>query len=95
MARMQEIEEAQVTARYEISAGVFHDQRAAEEMLTTLLDRGYEGALLSSERDGLLLFELRVGPFDTLEETEETAELLRDAFELPASVIVRPLPEEP
>jgi hypothetical protein len=84
-----------VTGRYEIGAGIFHDQEAAEEMLTTLLDRGYEGALLSSERDGLLLFELRVGPFDTLEETEDTAEVLRDAFELPASVIVRPPSEQP
>jgi general secretion pathway protein D len=110
LARMREIEElqavaraeaeaaraaAQVTGRYEISAGIFRDQEEAAEMLTTLLDRGYDGALLSSEAGGLLLFELRIGPFDTLKESEDTAETLSDAFGLSTSVIIRPLPEEP
>ena len=110
LARMQEIEDAQaaarseaeaaraaalVTDRYEISGGVFRDQNRAAEMLTTLLDRGYDSILLSSESEGILLFELRIGPFDTLEEAEATAEVLRDAFGLSTSVIVRPLPGQP
>ena len=36
-------------------------------MLTELIDLGYDGALLTADRAGALLYEVRVGPYDTLD----------------------------
>ncbi len=78
---------------YAVLAAVFRDERAATETLTKLLDAGYEGTLVSGQSEGTVLFEVRLGPFGSLEEAEEAAGVARQAFGLAPSVLVeRPEP---
>ena len=74
--------------RYGVLAAVFRDERAATETLTQLLDAGYEGTLVSGESEGTVLFEVRLGPFASLEEAEEAASVVRQAFGLAPTVLV-------
>jgi hypothetical protein len=67
---------------------VFRDERAATETLTQLLDAGYEGTLVSGESEGTVLFEVRLGPFASLEEAEQAASVARQAFGLAPTVLV-------
>ena len=107
LSRMREIEEEEqrevallkaeqererLPNRYIITAGAFRDQEVAKEKLIVLLDRGYDGELRTAAADGAVLFELRVGPYETLRQAEKTAEVLGDAFGLATSVILLPGP---
>jgi type II secretory pathway component GspD/PulD (secretin) len=74
--------------RYAVLAAVFRDERAATETLTQLLDAGYEGTLVSGESQGTLLFEVRLGPFASLEEAEQAASVARQSFGLAPTVLV-------
>ena len=75
---------------YIVSAGLFHDQELATERLTLLLDRGYDASILSGEADGSLVFELRVGPYETNREAEDVAVVLVEAFGFDTSVMLIP-----
>jgi general secretion pathway protein D len=105
LSRMREIEEqrsgamaameqqrtrALDTDRYVVTAGVFHDENHAAERLTILIDRGYDGILVAAEADDLVVFELRIGPYDTLREAEGAAEVLNEAFGLSTGVMLNP-----
>jgi len=74
--------------RYGVLAAVFRDERAATETLTELLDAGYEGTLVSGESQGTVLFEVRLGPFESLEEAEQAAAVVRQGFGLAPTVLV-------
>jgi general secretion pathway protein D len=74
--------------RYAVLAAVFRDERAATATLTELLDAGYEGTLVSGESQGTLLFEVRLGPFASLEEAENAAAVVRQGFGLSPTVLV-------
>jgi len=108
LERMAEIEEIQRRAEeerrrrleadlggptYEVLAAVFRDEETAAETLTRIVDAGFDGALLSSETDGTVLYEIRLGPFDTLDEAETAAAVVRQAFGLAPEVLIRK-PEE-
>jgi hypothetical protein len=71
-----------------VLAAVFRDERAATATLTELLDAGYEGTLVSGESQGTLLFEVRLGPFASLEEAEDAAAVVRQGFGLSPTVLV-------
>jgi len=102
LARMAEIEQQRAEQRaeqraaaaegagtqYGIRAEVFRDPDEAEETLTQVLDFGYDGTLVSGETDGVLLLELQVGPYPTLEEAQEVQSVLRRAFDFDPSVMV-------
>ncbi len=105
LARMKEIEadreravaawkaEQQASAapdRFMITAGAFYDEQMAAEKLTILIDRGYDGTLVAAEQDDLVVFELRIGPYETLEEAEDAAEVLNEAFGLSTGVMLLP-----
>jgi hypothetical protein len=72
---------------YVVTAGRFHDQELATDRLTLLLDRGYEGTLVSGDSDGILIFELRIGPYESLREAENVAVVLVEAFGFDTSVM--------
>lgn len=101
--RMREIEEAQRQAReqaaaaeessgpaYFVQAGVYRDESRAVEVLTHLIDLGYDGTLISGERSGELLHEVRVGPFAELAEAQRTLVVLERSQELTPSILVEP-----
>ena len=84
----EEADRAERGPRYGVLAAVFRDERAATETLTQLLDAGYEGTLVSGESQGTVLFEVRLGPFASLEEAEQAASVARQAFGLAPTVLV-------
>jgi hypothetical protein len=75
---------------YIVTAGAFHDENLAAEKLTILIDRGYDGILVAAEIDGVVVFELRIGPYDDLRGAEDAAEVLNEAFGLATGVMLLP-----
>ena len=105
LSRMREIEEERQSLRaaleeekdrartpnlYIVTAGVFYDETLAAEKLTILIDRGYDGILVAAEADDLVVFELRIGPYESLREAESAAEVLNEAFGLNTGVMLAP-----
>ena len=74
--------------RYAVQVATYRDEREATETLTSLLDAGYEGTLLTSDRDGALIFTIQIGPFDDLWEADRTAQTLDSAYGYQSSVTV-------
>ena len=85
-----EREQARHPDRYIVTAGVFHDENLAAEKLTILIDRGYDGTLSATEADGFVVFELRIGPYESLRQAENAAEVLGEAFGLGTGVMLLP-----
>jgi general secretion pathway protein D len=77
--------------RWGVLAATFADEGAAAAALQQLLDAGHDGALVSEEHEGTLLYEVRLGPYPDQAEAERTAAVVRDAFRLAPTVYV----EEP
>ena len=75
---------------YLVTAGAFYDEDQAAEKLTILIDRGYDGTLVAREEDGVVLFELRIGPYESLRDAELAAEVLNEAFGLSTGVLMVP-----
>jgi cell division septation protein DedD len=71
-----------------VQIATFFDETRATETLTTLLDAGYDGTLVSSESDGRLVFSVQLGPFDDLSEAERASETLDAAYGFASSVTV-------
>ncbi len=87
--RLQELAPQEAATRWGVLAAVFRDSGAAQTLLTQLIDAGYEGSLVSGEADGgAVLFELRVGPYETLRAAEQAATTLRDAYDLSPRVML-------
>jgi general secretion pathway protein D len=77
--------------RWGVLAATYADEGAAAAALQQLIDAGHDGALVSEEHDGTLLYEVRLGPYADQVEAERTAAIVRDAFRLAPTVYV----EEP
>jgi Flp pilus assembly secretin CpaC len=73
---------------YTVLAAVFRDEAAATALLQELVDGGYDGRLVSTEADGEVVMELRLGPYATLAEAERAAADVRGAFGLSPAVMV-------
>ena len=74
--------------RWGVLAATFADEGAAAAALQQLIDAGHDGALVSEEREGTLLYEVRSGPSRSRAEAERTAQGVRDAFRFAPSVFV-------
>jgi len=101
--RIGEIEAAEVIARakaetarlaalhepeFAVQAMVGSDVDEAIHSLQELIDAGYDGTLISNDVGGSLYFELRIGPFPTIDEAERASQLVRDVHGLEPSVVV-------
>jgi Flp pilus assembly secretin CpaC len=67
-------------AAWGVLAATFADEDAAASTLGQLIEAGYDGALLSEERDGTLLYQVVLGPFSSESEAERSAAAVRDGF---------------
>jgi general secretion pathway protein D len=76
------------TPEYFLQAGLFGEEAQAMEALTTLIDLGYDGTLISGERGGELLYEVRVGPYDDLDAAQAAIRVLERSQGLAPSVLV-------
>ena len=101
--RMREIEEQSSEARrraaeeaaaakhapgYTVLAAVYRSEPAARELLTELVDAGYDGALVATQNKGELLYEIRLGPYQELKEAQVASEAISGSFGLEPSVVV-------
>ena len=66
--------------RWGVLAATFADEAAAATALQQVIDAGHDGTLVSEERQGTLLYELRLGPYPDQTEAERAAAAVRDAF---------------
>ena len=78
--------------RYFVQAAVVGDEDAADAMLTELVDAGYDGTLVAQpDRVGRVLYEIRLGPYETLEEAQQRGRRGADARTgSTSSVLVEP-----
>jgi hypothetical protein len=79
---------------YFLQAGVFRNEAKAVEVLTTLVDLGYDGELQTGEESGQLVYEVRVGPYTDLAEAERAFEVLERSEGLSPSILIQPPQEE-
>ena len=102
LERMREIEEQRELDRrakeaagrrapvgYLIQAAVLDDETAAMETLTRLVDAGYDGTLVSSETAGAILYEVRVGPYESLTDAQRAGEAIRRSEGLTPALILQ------
>jgi general secretion pathway protein D len=75
-------------ARYLVLAGVFRAEAEAARTLTSLVDAGYDGTLVSGGDSGGLLYEVRLGPFEELAEAQRAVEAARSAFGLEPRIVI-------
>ena len=93
--RTKEAAARRAGAGYMIQAAVLGDEKAAMETLTRLVDAGYDGTLVSAQTAGAILYEVRVGPYDSLDDAQRAAEAIRRSEGLSPALIVEPTgPEE-
>jgi general secretion pathway protein D len=107
LQRMREIEQQQLAEReraaaaagragprYFVQAPVVGDEGEAAQALTELVDAGFDGTLVSSQTSsGLVLYEIHLGPYETLAEAQRAGAVVQAAHGLSSSVIVEPAPE--
>jgi general secretion pathway protein D len=85
---------AEPTPQYYVQAAIYGNEAAAMQTLTELVDAGYDGSLISGQTDGVVLFEVRLGPYPTLEEAQRAGGLVRRSYGLAPAVMIG-APEEP
>ncbi len=99
--RMLEIEKSEQSARdagndtlassdkhFGVLAATFGDEGAAAATLQQLIDAGWDGFLQTEDRSGTLLYQVKLGPFESLEDAEGAAATVGSAFELAPTVIL-------
>jgi hypothetical protein len=74
--------------RYSVMAATFGDEGAAAATLRELIDAGYDGALYTEDRSGMVLYEIRLGPYESLEKAEDVSRLVGTVFGLDPSVVI-------
>ncbi len=74
--------------RYAVQVATYRSEREATETLTTLVDAGYDGSLVTSTSNGELVFSIQIGPFDDLYDADRTAQTLDASYGYSSSVTV-------
>jgi len=75
-------------ARWGVLAATFADEGAAASALQQLIDAGHDGALVSEDHQGTVLYEVRLGPYPDQAEAERTADGVRETFRFAPTVYV-------
>jgi len=88
-AELRALAAQQPRPEYFLQAGLFTDETEAVNTLTTLVDLGYDGTLVTSERGGRMLYEVRVGPYDGLESAQAAIRVLERSTGLLPTVLIQ------
>ncbi|HEX5066962.1 MAG TPA: type II secretion system secretin GspD [Myxococcota bacterium] len=76
---------------YYLQAAIFGDADAAAALLTELIDSGHDGTLVASESASGVLYEIRLGPYETLDEAKTADAVVRRSHGLsPQLLVVEP-----
>ena len=91
--RRAELREAAAEAaergqRFLLQAAVLGDAEAATGLLTDLIDSGYDGELVSTTLGESLLYEVRLGPFESLQLAQQVGQAVRRSHGLAPAVLV-------
>jgi len=88
-SRIEAQERAEQTApRYSVQAAVFGTEAAAATTLTELVDAGHDGFILTGEESGALLYQVLLGPYESVEAARDVADAVRAGFGLSPAVLV-------
>jgi len=74
--------------RYSVQAAVFGTEAAATTTLTEMVDAGYDGFILTGEESGALLYQVVLGPYESVEAARDVADAVRAGFGLSPAVMV-------
>jgi general secretion pathway protein D len=77
---------------YGVLAAVYRSEKSATELLTELVDAGYDGSVEAVSNGGVLLYEIRLGPYGDLEAAQAASESVGQSFGLSPSVVVGEAP---
>jgi general secretion pathway protein D len=103
LERMREIEATQTSERerieaeqraaehapaYYLQAAVFADPDAAAELLTDLIDSGNDGTLVAAESASGVMYEIRLGPYETLDDARRAEAVVRRSHGLSPQVLL-------
>jgi general secretion pathway protein D len=78
---------------YYLQAAIFGDADAAAAMLTELIDSGHDGTLVAAESASGVLYEIRLGPYESLEGARAADGVIRRSHGLsPQLLVVAPEP---
>lgn len=79
---------AAASQRYAVQVATYLDEREATEVLTALVDAGYDGTLVTRDSDGQLVFTIQVGPFEDLWDADRAAETLDASYGYDSQVTI-------
>jgi general secretion pathway protein D len=80
---------------YYLQAAIFGDADAAAGMLTELIDSGHDGTLVAAESASGVLYEIRLGPYESLEDAQSADAVVRRSHGLtPQLLVVQPTAPE-
>ena len=77
---------------YMLRVKVFRNENKAAETLTQMIDAGYDGALISGDSEGSLIYELVIGPYMELSIARNTANALKETYQFSPTITVVELP---
>jgi general secretion pathway protein D len=79
---------AETAPSFGVLAATFRNESAATDSLQQLIDAGYDGALVSGDTNGTVLYEVQLGPYPSIEAAREVAGVIRETFGLAPIVVV-------
>jgi general secretion pathway protein D len=79
--------------QYFLQAAIFGDADAAAAMLTSLIDSGHDGTLVAAESPTGVLYEVRLGPYATLQEAHDAEGVVQRSHGLSPQLLVVEPPE--
>ncbi len=97
MSEIRAITEAQRAAeagaraaadRYVLQAAILGDPDAAASLLTDLIDSGHDGTLVSARVGDSVIYEIHLGPYETLDHANAVGEAVQRSHGLAPSILV-------
>jgi len=90
-------EAAERAPHYYLQAAIFSDPDAAAKLLTDLIDSGHDGTLVATESPSGVVYEIHLGPYESLEDARNAETVVRRSHGLsPQLLLVEPpAPSEP
>jgi cell division septation protein DedD len=102
VARVKEIEQVRADERakafeaahtkgpeYIVQAATLSDPDKAAALLTDLIDSGHDGTLVSAPFGDTVVYEIHLGPFDTLQQANTVGEAVKRSHGLTPAILVR------
>ena len=86
--RATDAREVESGESFMLQAAVLGDSGAAADLLTELIDSGYDGELVSTTVGESLLYEIRLGPYSSLDQAQIVGEAVQRSHGLAPAVLV-------